>query len=155
MLYSLKMKRNEETYMLHRKEGQLDFERITLSIIGTMASTREYELLKTKDGLLATMYDGFWNYNDTVKRKDCQVGQGIGTGRTYREVAQTIHRLGVEKWDGFCKSDPNALDGESFSLEIVLADKKKITAHGCNAYPKNYREFLDCLDEAVYGPKEY
>ena len=141
--------------MLQRKEGQLDFERITLSITGMRAYTREYELLRTKDGLLATMYDGSWNYNDTIKRKDCQVGQGIGTGRNYRNVAETLHRLGVEKWDGFCESDPNALDGESFSLEVVLVDKKMITAHGCNAYPKNYREFLECLDEAVNGPKEY
>ena len=140
--------------MLNKTE-RLDFERITLSITGMRASTREYELLRTDDGLLATLYDGSWNFNDTVKRKDCQVGQGIGTGRSYRNVAETLHRLGVEKWDGFCKSDPNALDGESFSLEIVLTDKKKITAHGCNAYPNGYHEFLECLDEAVYGPKEY
>ena len=141
--------------MLNTKTERLDFERITLSITGTMASTREYELLKTKYGLLATLYDGSWNYNKKVKRKVCQVGQGIGTSSNYRNVAETLHRLGVEKWDGFCKSDPNVLDGESFSLEIVLADRKKITAHGCNAYPQNYHEFLDCLDEAVYGPKEY
>ena len=141
--------------MVDTKNEQLDFERITLTITGTMAWTTEYELLKTKDGLLATKYDGSWKYNKREKRKDCQVGQGIGTSSTYRNVARTLYRLGVESWDGFSKSDPNALDGQSFSLEIVLPGGRTIWAHGCNAYPKNYREFFDCIDEAVYGPKEY
>lgn len=134
---------------------RLDFERITLSITGTMASTREYELQRKDDGLLATMYDGPWNYNDDIKREDCQLSQGIGIERDYRIVAETLFRLGVEKWNGFCESDPHALDGESFSLEIVLANGNKITAHGCNAYPNGYRDFLNCLDEAVNGPLEY
>ena len=141
--------------MTGKKAGRLDFERITLSITGMRASTREYELLKTKDGLLATMYDGSWNFNDKVRREDCQLGQGIGTDRNYREVSETLFRLEVEKWDGFCESDPNVLDGETFTLEIILSDGRKIRATGSNAYPKNYRELLDCLDEAVNGPKEY
>lgn len=134
---------------------ELDFERITLSITGMRASTREYELLKTDTGLLATMYDGPWLYNDEIKREDCQLSQGIGTDRDYRKVAETLSRLGVEKWNGYSGSDPNVLDGESFSLEIILSDGRTINAHGCNAYPKHYKEFFDCLDEAVNGPMEY
>lgn len=134
---------------------EISFERITLSITGMRASTREYELLKTETGMLATMYDGPWLYIDDIKREDCQLSQGIGTERDYRKVTEMLSRLGVERWDGFCDSNPNVLDGESFTLEIILTDGNTISASGSNAYPKNYREFFDCLDEAVNGPKEY
>jgi hypothetical protein len=39
--------------------------------------------------------------------------------------------------------------------EMILTDGKKIEAHGTNAFPKNYRQFKERLDEAVFGPKEY
>ncbi len=134
---------------------ELDFERITLSITGMRTSTREYELLKTDTGLQATMYDGPWLYNDDIKREDCQLSQGIGTDRDYRKVAEILSGLGIEKWNGFSGSDPNILDGESFSLTIILSDGRTVEARGCNSYPKNYKEFFECLDEAVNGPKEY
>ena len=69
--------------------------------------------------------------------------------KEYDDLAAKFYKLGVPSWNGFSKSDPNVLDGESFSLDIELSDGRKIYAHGCNAYPKNYHEFMELIDEAV------
>ena len=137
------------------KTGRMDFKRVTLSITGTMASTREYELLKTKKGVEGALYDGSWNYNKLVTRRSCRVCHSEWGSSRYDELAAAFYKLGVPKWDGLSLSDPHVLDGESFSLDIELADGGNIHAHGCNAYPKNYWEFMELIDEAVNGPKEY
>ena len=135
--------------------GRMDFKRVTLSITGTMASTREYELLKTKKGFEGALYDGSWNYNKLVSRRQCRMCHSEWGSREYDDLAVKFYKLGVLSWNGFSKSDPDVLDGSSFSLDIELSDGKKIYAHGCNAYPKNYHEFMELIDEAVNGPKEY
>lgn len=141
--------------MFGGKEGRLDFERITFTESAARGTTREYEILKIPDEMMSTMYDGNWKYNDDIRREDCQMGQGIAYDREYYTLAEELYRLGVPSWNGFDKYDKRALDGWSFDLEIVLPDGKQIKAHGTNAFPKNYREFKECLDEAVNGPKEY
>ena len=133
----------------------LEFRRITLSIQGTMASTREYEILKKVNGMEAALYDGGWRFNKLVTRRSCRVGHGSWGQREYIELAGKLQQIGVSAWNGFNETDPDVLDGSSFSLEIELVDGSIITAHGSNAYPKNYREFTALLEEAVYGPKEH
>ena len=53
-------------------------------------------------------------------------------------LSQLATEQRMDKWDGFDKINKRVLDGESFSLEIVLADGRIINASGSNAYPKNY-----------------
>lgn len=133
----------------------MDFKRITLTLTGTAAWTREYEVKKTLMGMEASLYEGGWVYNKMESRASCRKGHGSWGKSEYKSFSEKLDKLGVKSWDGFSKSNPNVLDGDSFSLEIELADGKMMYAHGNNSYPKNYHEFEAMLDEAVYGPKEY
>lgn len=133
----------------------MDFKRITLSETGTAAWTREYEVTRTVGGMEAALYEGAWLYNKMQSRRSCRTGHGTWGKSEYRRFADKLDKLGVRSWDGYSGNDPNALDGSSFSLEMVLTDGKTLHAHGCNAYPKNFAEFEAMLDEAVFGPKEY
>ena len=130
------------------KAERVVFERITLRIQGTMAWSQEYEVLRTDDGMEASYYEGSWMYNDSEEREDCVASSKTWTKDDYDELAAKLYDLRVPSWDGYTKSDPNALDGSSFSLEIALADGKTIYAHGTNAYPKNYGEFENCIRAA-------
>lgn len=135
--------------------GRLDFTKILFRESAARGSVREYEVTWDQHELVATMYDGNWLYNDNVKREDCQLSQGIGYNREYNSLAEDLYKLGVHTWDGFNKYNKHALDGWSFRLEIVLPGGRKLTAHGENKFPRNYREFKERIDEAVNGPKEY
>lgn len=125
------------------------FKRITLSINGTMASSSEYEILKTKDGADASYYWGDWQYNKLVRRAQCREAHRILSKEEYGLLATEFCRLGVPSWNGFSGNNPDVLDGEMFFLEIVLDDDSVINAHGTNAYPKNYDKFYKLLTEAV------
>ena len=133
----------------------MEFKRITLSETGTMAWTRETEVLKTLKGMEASLYEGSWRFNKGESRRSCRTGHGSWGKSEYSNLAAKLDKLGVASWDGFSESDPNVMDGSSFSLEIELADGKRITAHGTNAYPKGFHDLEALLDEAVFGPKEY
>ena len=141
--------------MLGKKTGRLDFKKLILTESAARGTTKEYEIKKSPEEMLATLYEGNWKYNDDVKREDCQVGQGIWGIREYDSMTEELHRLGIRSWNGFDKYDKRALDGWSFSLEIILSDDAVIKAHGTNSFPKHYSEFKECLNEAVFGPKEY
>ena len=53
----------------------------------------------------------------------------------------------VSAWDGFSVSNPNVLDGTSFSLSVGFKEKEKnISAHGYMSFPPHYRDFRDALD---------
>lgn len=136
-------------------ERTLDFVKIILIINRARSTTSEYEVVRTESGYNAALYDGCWQWRKDITREECVFSQGTGTERSYRNLAETLYRLGVQKWDGFHKSNPRALDGEMFLLEIFLPDGKKIRAEGSNAYPKNYRALVKALDEAACGPLEY
>ena len=135
-----------------RKTG-LVFRRITLSISGMIASTREYEVLKTALGIEASVYDGPWNFNKGTSRKSCRQASKRYNRQSYDMLCEKLEQLGVRKWNGFSGSNPNVLDGEMFSLEIELEDGSLISAHGSNAYPDNYQKFEKCLYELAHGEK--
>jgi hypothetical protein len=137
----------------HKKDkDSLKFKSVTLTEQGTAAWTREYEVLRTRDGIRASLYEGDWEYNEMVSRKSCRTAHRVSDDTAYKYLAQKFRQLKVDKWDGFSKSDPNVLDGNSFSLEIELAGGSTISAHGSNAYPENFSEFRKLIEEAVYGP---
>lgn len=53
-------------------------------------------------------------------------------------LLEIINRHDLWKWHGFFRTDPNILDGTSFSLRIAFADGTVIEANGSNRFPSNY-----------------
>ena len=121
------------------------FQRITLSENGMMASTREYEVIRTANGARVSLYDGPWNYHEGTKREACLQARKEGDASFYNELARKFEELGLASWDGFSKSAYGVLDGTTFSFEAEMGDGKKIFACGSNAFPKNYGAFTDYL----------
>lgn len=94
------------------------------------------------------MYEGSWNYGGP-SRVTSRKASVLWSKADYEELCAKLHAFGVQRWNGFSKSNPNVLDGDSFSLNIELTDGSTITAYGSNAYPKNYQEVYKLLDNAV------
>lgn len=63
------------------------------------------------------------------------------------EIKDVLIKYHVERWDGFQKSDPNVLDGNSFSLYVSMADGNSISASGYMEWPNNYSEVSRELDK--------
>lgn len=53
-------------------------------------------------------------------------------------LLEIINRHDLWKWHDFSKTDPNILDGTSFSLRIAFADGTVIEANGSNRFPSGY-----------------
>lgn len=132
------------------REARLDFSLITLSETGMMASTREYEMMRTEDGVQVSLYDGPWNYHEDTDREDCLASRVTGGEDLYEEIALKCGLFGICKWDKFHKSDSRVLDGTSFSFRAKLADGTEITAGGSNAFPPHYGEFTDYLWDMLH-----
>ena len=56
------------------------------------------------------------------------------------ELSAIAQRYHLDKWDGFNKTNSNALDGEGFSISITFADGSSVSASGRNAFPNGYAE---------------
>jgi len=63
------------------------------------------------------------------------------------ELGELAGKYRVDRWDGFDKNKKPVRDGSSFTLTIVLADGSTISAHGNNAFPKNYPEVLSAIQK--------
>ncbi len=124
---------------------QFAFQRVTLSETGTMASTREYEAVRTENGARVSLYDGPWNYHEGTDREDCLQARKEGGGEFYLELAVKFRALGLSSWDGFSKNASGVLDGTMFSFEAVMQDGSVLHARGSNAFPENYVTFTDYL----------
>ena len=69
-------------------------------------------------------------------------------------LEEVLKKYEVGKWNNFNKSDPNVLDGNSFSLSVHFEDNTLIDASGYMMYPTNYREVkleLDSIFEKLYN----
>ena len=64
-----------------------------------------------------------------------------------QELENILKKYNVEKWDGFNKTDPNVLDGSSFSITINMMDGNHISAHGYMMYPKDYGKVVKEIKE--------
>lgn len=53
-------------------------------------------------------------------------------------LMEIINRHDLWKWHGFSKTDPNIMDGTSFSLRVSFADGTVIEANGSNRFPSTY-----------------
>ena len=63
-----------------------------------------------------------------------------------RELETILKKHHVGKWNGFNKNDPNVLDGDDFSLSIMMNNGDKIHASGYMMWPDGYREFIQDID---------
>ena len=122
-----------------------DFQRLTLSISGSMANVREYEVLAEAGSAVLSCYNGWWDWEDPGDRENYLETRTEDSPDLYQSVLTLLDDCGVAGWDGFSESDPNVLDGEMFSLELVLADGSVLTAHGSNAWPDGYNTFYQGL----------
>ena len=56
----------------------------------------------------------------------------------------------TKEWAGMYKEkNVRTLDGESWDLSILYADGRKRISSGMNAYPKNYDELIEYLENIV------
>lgn len=53
----------------------------------------------------------------------------------------------IYEWEGFNKVNMNVLDGDGFFLKFSFADGKSMDAHGSNAYPSGYRDFVTAMED--------
>ena len=91
----------------------------------------------------------------TVDHMDHQ-DYGELSGRLPDGFMAELHKLykdcRLAAWNGFNKYNPHVCDGSGFSLSIRFADKKSVSAHGSNSFPKGYRAFCDKM-EALFKPE--
>ncbi|MBO6230722.1 MAG: hypothetical protein J6O50_09150 [Ruminiclostridium sp.] len=121
-----------------------EFDCITIDITGTMASTREYELLRTDNGARLSLYDGAWEFDDELTKEECLRKRIEGDSEFYAELLDLANECGLKKWDGFSKSASGVLDGESFTLRGTV-DGKAMSARGSNAYPSGFHDLTRAL----------
>lgn len=111
--------------------------------------------------------DQIYSYSAEQAENDVHLYLELNAGNQIVDVVvaePVLERLGeiagkyrIDRWDGFHKTNDMVLDGEGFSLYIVLADGSTISAGGSNAFPENYgnaesdicRLFEDLIDQ--YG----
>lgn len=55
-------------------------------------------------------------------------------------LSALVAELALSEWDGFDQTDPDVLDGSSFSLDAAFEDGSTLTAHGSNSFPEGYSE---------------
>ena len=55
-------------------------------------------------------------------------------------LSALINALKLSEWNGFDETDTDALDGESFSLDVEFSDGGAIAARGSNCFPVGYAE---------------
>jgi hypothetical protein len=63
-------------------------------------------------------------------------------------IKQSLIEGDVISWDGYYKSDPDVLDGASFSMTLKI-DDRTISAHGSNSWPNNYHKFRELFYKVV------
>ena len=106
--------------------------------------------IELKDGkyILKIKPDGKSEEEATIIKIDDQVIEGL---------INILNKYNVKSWNGFKKSDPNVLDGNSFSMSITEKDDSNISASGYMMWPNNYHEVKDELNTLfnnIYKEKE-
>lgn len=65
-----------------------------------------------------------------------------------------VEEYGLNRWDGFMKSNKHVMDGSSFSLYIQMDNGESITASGYMKWPRNYSDAasdISSLFQEVYA----
>ena len=66
-----------------------------------------------------------------------------------QELNRIVSQYDLISWNGFSENDPDVLDGEMFSLHMVMADGTNVSAAGCNVFPDHYFEFTGEIDRLL------
>ena len=64
-----------------------------------------------------------------------------------QKLEEIIKEFNIQNWDGFNKSNKMVLDGDSFSLYILMEEDNSISANGYMKWPKKYKEFKEKIVE--------
>ncbi|MBR5947095.1 MAG: hypothetical protein IKZ82_00420 [Clostridia bacterium] len=133
----------------------LRFKKLVLHEYGRTAEENEYELIRTEKGLRISNYFGNWwdDDNGERSRKNCLARRRSGSLELYGEIVKDFERLDIASWNGFNETDPDVCDGQGFWLEIVLDNGSLISARGINAFPPNYRKFIEMI-HGLFDNKE-
>ena len=59
------------------------------------------------------------------------------------EIRLALDECNVRAWNGFYESDPYALDGYAYSMDVAFADGGVSKSHGSNRSPKGFGKFRD------------
>ena len=68
-----------------------------------------------------------------------------------RGLERLIADCGLWDWNGFSGSNPDVLDGESFSLSASFADGREIRAWGSNSFPGGYFHADQAIEDFFAG----
>lgn len=105
-------------------------------------------------GYMAPQFYDIWLDDDgSCLRRGWDEKTFSGDPALLDSLAVIVAQYGVEAWDGFHENDPNVLDGEGFTLSITFADGSTVYASGENAFPANYRLFVNACG-ALLGQDE-
>ena len=66
---------------------------------------------------------------------------------TMDKILDILIKYNVSSWDGFKKSNLSYKDGKNYEFRVETLDNQKISAQGYMAYPKNYKEVINSLEE--------
>ena len=126
------------------ESGIVDFYYSYNATIG--ADSYSYHVEKTDDGITFT-YEGMedWQYGEMT----AEVGEDI-----LDRLEELYRSCNIVRWDGFNMDNPDMLDGDGFSLGLVFADDTLLTAHGSNAYPSGYQDFVSKMREILEPIKD-
>ena len=98
--------------------------------------------IKEQDGKLVFIYEA-------MEKRD----YGEMTTECGQEILDKLYALYKEQriaeWNGYSKSNPNVLDGDGFSLSIKFGDGATLSAHGSNAFPVRYGDFISGMNEIL------
>ncbi len=110
--------------------------------IGSIGGDSHSYTVKMQDTGCLFSFEGmeYRNYKDLEMR----IEPGI-----FERLCELCEKYDVAKWNGFNKADTDVLDGDGFSLRITFADGGRISAHGSNAYPKDYMGFVNEMREIL------
>ena len=125
-----------------------------------IVSTREIKDIKSLHYSYSVGYAMYANYIYEIKCNDkCIIkikpnGYSEEEAKEYevsedkiKEIINVLNKYEVSKWDGYSKSDPNVLDGDSFSFSLYEKDGKSISASGYMMWPEHYRDVKNELKE--------
>lgn len=57
-----------------------------------------------------------------------------------------VEKYGMAEWNGFDRTNSNALDGHSFSIKVEMDNGESISARGYMSWPKNFAEATDEIE---------
>lgn len=64
-----------------------------------------------------------------------------------RKIRDIIEENEVNKWNGFDKTNSRSIKGDAFSIDIRMANNRKIFARGYMKWPKNYSAVREQFDQ--------